>query len=238
MPNLIRSGNCLTAWRDVCNHMITNGDGSNMVVLIENPLAYPHAHLDEITNSGIITAWSLSDVVNTIFPAKLYNRNPALSVSSFYDLHERICIRGKTMHRKNRSSWGNYFLRFTRFGDTKHNQLQAIIDAINNRLNRYAACYMMHVSSVDYDNNVKPRGNPCLQYVQFEQTNNSLNLTAVYRSHDFYNRALGNYIGLSELLSFVCTQTRHQMGSVFCHSIHYFLDQKRFVGNCISNFTW
>ncbi len=71
------------------------------------------------------------------------------------------------MHRKNKSRWGNYFLRFTKFGSNQRNQLQAIIDGINNRANNQAACYIMHVSSIDYDNNTRVIGNPCLQYVQF-----------------------------------------------------------------------
>jgi thymidylate synthase len=238
MPRLIQSNNCLTAWRDACRYIIQNGDGFNLIVEIEHPLAFTRAQFIEIINSGVTSLSSVNDVVNTIFPFRLHLRNPTLSNSQFYDLHERIYLRGKKMHRKNRSRWGNYFLRFTKFGKNQINQLQPIIDGINNRPNDQKACYIMHVSSAEYDNNTRIIGNPCLQYVQFGVYNNSLNLVAVYRNHDFLTKALGNYIGLGNLLEFVCDETGSTMGSITCHSIHYYLNRKRIVTNCLNNLTW
>lgn len=238
MAHVIQSANCLTAWRDVCQYIIQYGDGFNLMVQINNPLIFTPAQLTQITNSGVITSDALSDVVNTIFPVKLYARNSALTNAQFYDKHEQIYLKGKHVHRKNRSRWGNYFLRFTKFGDNQINQLQSIIDAINNRTNNQAACYIMHVSSIDYDSNTRVIGNPCLQYVQLGVYNNALHLTAVYRNHDFLTKALGNYIGLSKLLEFVCNKTGSVMGSVSCQSIHYYLGQIRLVRNCINNLSW
>jgi thymidylate synthase len=238
MAHLINSTNCLTAWRDASQYIISKGDGFNLLVHIENPLVYTQKQLDEITNSEIISSTEISDVINTIFPLKLHQRNVALTNSDFYDLHERIYLRGKRMHHKNKSRWGNYFLRFTKFGDDQINQLQPIIDGINNRANNQKACYNMHVSSVDYDNNTRVIGNPCLQYVQFGVYNSTLNLSAVYRNHDFLTKALGNYIGLTRLLEFVCNETNSSLGSVTCHSIHYYLGQKQLVKKCLNNLTW
>lgn len=238
MAQIIKSVNCLTAWRDVCRYIIQYGNGFNLLVQIDSPLVYTQAQLTEIVNSGIITKKKIDDVVNTLFPVKLHARSLTLTNSQFYDLHERIYLRGKTMHSRNRSMWGNYFLRFTKFGINGRNQLQPIIDAIKNRANNQAACYIMHVSSVDYDNNTRVIGNPCLQYVQFGVHDNSLNLTAVYRNHDFLNKALGNYIGLSELLKFVCDETGSTMGGVTCHSIHYYMEQKRIVNRGLNTLTW
>lgn len=245
MPNLITSPNCLTAWRDACNHILQNGDGFNLIVNISTPLNFTQNQQQELiktaTNpTGIITANSLGDVVNTIFPTKLYSRILAqgLNISQLYDRHEAIYKRGKTMHSKNKSRWGNYFLRFTKFGRNKKNQLQKIIDDINNRQKSYSACYIMHTSSADLDSNTRPLGGPCLQYVQFGQIGNDINLTAVYRNHDFLHKVLGNYIGLASLLEFVCSQTNRQMGSITCHSIHYFLNNRTCVRNCLNNLTW
>jgi len=238
MAHLIQSANCLTAWRDVCRHILQHGDGFNMLVQIDNPLTYTQEQLNEITNSGVISAVEISDIVNTIFPTKLHRRNVTLGNSQFYDKHEQIYLRGKKMHRKNRSRWGNYFLRFTKFGGNRKNQLQPIIDGINNRANHQKACYIMHVSSVDLDNNTRVIGNPCLQYVQFGVYNNALHLSAVYRNHDFLTKALGNYIGLSKLLEFVCNKTGSTIGSVTCQSLHYELKKRPSVETCLNNLTW
>lgn len=238
MPQLIQSNNCLTAWKDACNFIIQNGDGFNLIVNINSPLQFTENHLKEIIDTKIISAKNIADVTNTIFPSKLHSRNPLLSNTDFYDKHEELYLRGKTMHHRNKGLWGNYFLRFTRFGESRKNQLQKIIDDINARSNQYAACYMMHVSSADTDSNTRNIGNPCLQYVQFGQEGNSINLTAVYRNHDFLTKALGNYIGLSKLLEFVCNQTRRNIGTFTCHSIHYFLDNKRNVQNSLNLLNW
>ena len=82
MAHLIQSNNCLTAWRDVCQHILQNGDGFNLLVEIQNPLAYNDAQLNEIINSGVITAPQISDVVNTIFPYKLFLRSANKSIAA------------------------------------------------------------------------------------------------------------------------------------------------------------
>ncbi|MES2265244.1 MAG: hypothetical protein V4520_00700 [Bacteroidota bacterium] len=238
MPKLIESQNCLTAWRDACSFILSQGDGFNLIVYIASPSIIDNDSLNEIISTKIISKNNVQDVANTIFPFKLYQRNQAKDVNHFYDLHESLYVRGKKMHRKNRSKWGNYFLRFTKFGFKKENQIQKIINDINNRPNKQTACYIMHVSSVDYDSNTRILGNPCLQYVQFAQVDNNLNLTAVYRNHDFLKKALGNYIGLTHLLEFVCGKTNSKVGSITCHSIHYYINNKKAVKSCIDSLTW
>lgn len=163
MPYLIHTHNSLTGWRDACNYIIANGDGFNLILHIERPLHFMDWHLAEITGSDIISKKTLEDVINTIFPSKLHERNPNLTNEQFYSFHEHLYNRGRTMHHRNRGLWGNYFLRFTRFGNSNKNQLQKIIDDINSRTNQYAACYIMHVSSADTDSNTRNIGNPCLQ---------------------------------------------------------------------------
>lgn len=55
---------------------------------------------------------------------------------------------------------------------------------------------------------LRTRGSPCLQYVQFRLLDNSgLELAAVYRSHDYFNKSLGNFIGLQRLANFVADST-------------------------------
>jgi len=238
MAHVIQSANCLTAWRDACRYIIQNGDGFNLLIHIDSPLNYAGADLNQIVNTGLISRVAIDDVINTIFPVKLHARSTGLTNNQFYDKHENLYIRGRTLHRRNRSLWGNYFLRFTRFGSKRLNQLQAIIDAINNRANSQAASYIMHVSSIDYDNNTRVIGNPCLQYVQFAEHNGGINMTAVYRNHDFLTKALGNYIGLSNLLRYVSIQTGSGIGTLTCQSIHYYLSQKKRVEAALNLLTW
>jgi thymidylate synthase len=238
MAQIIITNNCLTAWRDACNHMLVTGDGFNLFMEIEEPLNFNQGQLNEIIANGILNNSALQDVINTIFPYKLFNKRAYNPIEGFYALHEAIYNRGRSFRVRNRSRWGTYFLRFTRFGRNSFNQLQNIIEAINRRNNNHLACFNMHVTSVELDSNIRKLGGPCLQYIQLSQENGIINLTAVYRNHDFYEKALGNYIGLARLLEFICNQTNHDMGIITCHSIHYYLPHRRIINNCIQNLTW
>ena len=238
MAHVLESHTCLTAWRDATNYILQNGDGGNLLVRVSNPLTFTEAELLSLYATGAQNKQDVMDVTNTIFPYRLFKRSNGLSVQAFYDKHLALYKRGKKLHTKNKSKWGNYFLRFTSFGKDGKNQLQNIIDRINERAKKYSACYMMHVSSPDLDNNTRNMANPCLQYVQFEQQGKTINMTAVYRNHDFNTKALGNYIGLSRLLEFVCDQTGCNVGSLTCHSIHYYLKNQRSVKAAIALLPW
>jgi hypothetical protein len=62
---------------------------------------------------------------------------------------------------------------------------------------------------------LRPRGAPCLQYVQFRVFDDTkIGITAVYRSHDYLSKALGNMIGLQRLARFVAQETGREFGRV------------------------
>src|SRR5690606_1657268 len=84
----------------------------------------------------------------------------------------------------------------------------------------YRAALIMHISSSETDN-LRPLGGPCLQYLQLNcPTSEQVDLLAVYRNHDYCNKVLGNYFGLSRTLAFICGQTGRQVGDVTCSSAH------------------
>ena len=51
-----------------------------------------------------------------------------------------------------------------------------------------------------------------------------VHLTAVYRSQYFVDKALGNLLGLSNLLFFVCRQASLKPGTLVCHATYAQLD--------------
>jgi hypothetical protein len=52
-----------------------------------------------------------------------------------------------------------------------------------------------------------------------------IDLVAVYRNHDFLKKALGNYIGLGQLLQFIAAESDKKPGRVVCHSVHAYCDE-------------
>jgi len=66
-------------------------------------------------------------------------------------------------------------------------------------------------------------GAPCWHFGEITINHDrSINLVAVYRNHDYFNKTLGNFIGLSKLLEFICSETGRAPGSLIVHSINAF----------------
>ncbi|MDB5986120.1 MAG: hypothetical protein JWR16_1173 [Nevskia sp.] len=207
----------IEAWRATSRHLLdSHKEAYNVLVKfksdhVDESLMYD---FDPSTVSSKLDR--IGDVANTIFPMRTWENSA--DRASFYDRYHRAHARGHT------KSWGTYFGRFIDFGDSNVNQLENVIRAHQNWPGSHRAAFLMHASSAETDN-LRPRGGPCLQYVQFNcPTRRTMSLTAVYRNHDYCNKALGNFFGLNRLLTFVCSETGRIASSVTCLSIHAYFD--------------
>jgi thymidylate synthase len=60
---------------------------------------------------------------------------------------------------------------------------------------------------------------PCLVHLSFKlREHNGIMLTALYRSHYYIRRTLGNLLGLAQLLSFVAKEAGLKAEGLVCHS--------------------
>lgn len=166
-------------------------------------------------------------VAHTIFPYKFYK--PGTSRDRLYQLYWRYF---KFTRSQAHSGWGTYFERMIRYapdGDFNKavDQLSTIIDAINGRIVNYGSAYTMVILYPQKD--VKRKmGAPCLNYltVQVEtlpEGKKRINLLAVYRNHDFLERAYGNYLGLCKLLEYIASETNSEVGCLTCISSHAYV---------------
>lgn len=77
-------------------------------------------------------------------------------------------------------------------------------------------------------------GMPCLSHLSFKRVKEDdgavVHLTAMYRSHHYCARALGNLLGLAQLLSFVAKEAELKVGTLTCLSTHAVLDVERWGG--------
>lgn len=122
------------------------------------------------------------------------------------------------------SGWHDtYFERLTRRPPS--NRLESLIDALNRWGTNPAAALYAHIEGTD-SQSLRTRGSPCLQYLQFGVSNGAMELTGVYRSHDFERKALGNFIGLTRILRFVAHETGRSVGKVRCVSLHAYCTSK------------
>lgn len=170
----------------------------NLVVRIDNSVHFDGRVLGEIdrqlNNNGNN---SVKSVARTIFPESVG------LASNWQRSSARIVPRLKLNE--------SYYRRIVEFpsGSAKSNQLLATIHSLNRRtpvggrrvdpgpiiLERPDRAVAEHI------------GFPCLSLIQFHRDGNSLLMSAVYRSHHYHIKALGNFVGLKRLHEFVAKET-------------------------------
>ena len=201
-------------WRAGCEQLLRDGDRANLLLHIEDPSMFDEQILRTYDPRKFKTniRQSARDVANTIFPAtSLFHCKP---VDEFCVHYLSVYRRGTRRHPH---AWGTYFERLISFGASQENQLSRIVNAMVNWEIKPRAAFVVHLSSATLDR-PRPQGAPCWQYGQFLRSDSKLSFTAIYRSHDYFQKALGNLAGLRRLLQFVCNHTGLQMGTLSCLS--------------------
>ncbi len=225
----IKKDSILDAWQCCIRHLCSYSslEEFNLLVVIKNPTNIENSWLDKYnTRNPDNIVPSTRNVVNTIFPYKYIDCDEKTTYERYMKAHQWKKERGRN------NKWGTYFERIISFPPAKFserpiNQLGRIILSINQYNINLKAAYVIHTSSPSLDS-IKIMGNPCLQYLEFLcPDKNTISLLAVYRNHDYFNKALGNFIGLGYLLNFVCNHTNRAPGELICHSAHAYIESKK-----------
>jgi len=217
----VHEPNCLSAWQEGVKLIRANhGELFNLVTTIEDPSAFNQQWLKTYSPSSVVLeADRLSDVVHTVFPMKLRARYVARP--DFYAEYTRINQRAMKWPR-NRTRWGTYFQRLIAY-DNRENQLETAIQKLKT-WQRYTTALVFHLSCPLVD---KPRimGGPCWHFGEIVwKKGDVLDLVAVYRNHDFFNKAFGNFVALGQLLHFIATEANKTPGKLICHSVHAYTE--------------
>lgn len=196
----------------------------NLIVTIKNPIIRnidAYNQITEFCNSkGILTP---KKVQHTIFPTQIYKK--AKDREHLYKYYWKFFNISRKMPH---SGWGTYFQRMISYdtNGVKIDQLGDIIDSINNRSKNYGASFVMVIPYPSKDHK-KKMGAPCLNYItvqvekdSYAQNGRKISMLAVYRNHDFRERAYGNYLGLCDLLNYICSETNSSIGYLTCISSH------------------
>ena len=86
----------------------------------------------------------------------------------------------------------------------------------------------------------RTRAQPCLMHLSFKLRANppQVSLAVMYRNHFYIEKALGNLIGLAQLLSFVSAEAGVGVGPLVCHSTLAQLDTETWgVGGVANSFS-
>jgi len=228
IPSLITEGTFQAAWLTAARRVMAAGwDTWNLAVHIENPSEFSeefNEHIEDFANRNDMLG--PKHVCYTIFPYNLYEASN--NRADFYSSYNDRFFPRTQRHLRN---WGTYFHRMIAYRSTHApvNQLENIINAINDRTATAKAAYTIVVERPGSET-VRKMGAPCLNYIAVQSepgTPRRIGLLAVYRNHDFLERAYGNYWGLCRLLAFICNETDSTIGPVTCISSHAYVPDKR-----------
>lgn len=185
------------------------------------------------TNSPGMT---VETVASTIFPQGVYRR---FDVPEFYDRAIKLISRG---HKSN--TWGTYAQRMLQRSapdGTTFNPLETVVEKITamrtrGRMWKSVLEVGLHDPPMPGNGCELPLYDPahdraqytnmqCLSHLSFKVVDRTrLDLSAMYRSHYYGQRTLGNLVGLSQLLGFVAKESGMERGTLTCLSTHAYLD--------------
>lgn len=194
----------------------------NLVVQINDPTAIALGDVQEFTrfytSMDVVTP---KIVASTIFPEGMYR-----SARSRDELYHKYDTRLYPKARRGR--WGTYFERMIsyNYNDTSVNQLENIINKINSRGTSLKAAYTIYIQYPGSETTRK-MGAPCLNYLAVQIKQRRIGILAIYRNHDFLQRAFGNYLGLCNLIKFLSLETNNDIGMLTCISSHAFVSEKK-----------
>lgn len=220
-PDVIAGATAHEVWRSAAGYLLANGDRLNLIVHIANPAVVDDSELRRLNPTAVDPdVMSVFDVATTIFPR--YGRNWALAPVQLAQRYLPIYARLK----RRSGGWGFYFQRLVGFGNSQAPQLARLVDGLSAWGRNHHGAFVIHLSSAETDR-PRPQGGPCWQYAQLMADGGVLSMTAVYRSHDYFRKALGNFVGLGRLLTYVSSKTQHEVGSLTCVSTYAFLGGRR-----------
>lgn len=233
----IQAVTCVDAWLQGCDHLLSQEQDAwrdyNIVSEIANPLALPanDRAVVDVLSRFLVDRGGLpfSTVVNTIFPAQLYQRHGAVGV---YERYVSDVLPQVLKHPD--CAWGTYAQRILRRVDpngSEFSPLNVLIHKLKTQLaisgtNRGT----YELGTVDpfldipiYDpassDRNRPNGGPCLSHISVKLTaDHRLMLTGFYRSHYWIQRTLGNLFGLAHLQNFIAQEAGLELGPLVCHS--------------------
>jgi hypothetical protein len=236
MIHTICAKTCVEAWLGAVTWLAEQEKYTAKNLLLE--IATPRLMTDADSRVfGIVDAFLRKNdqlpvvtVAGTIFPAGLYTQHGAEGVYKIYP---------DEVYPKIKEGWGMYayrLVRRTKADGIVMNPLQTLVEKIKKQLTHKSTlsrAYELNLTEVFSDLALyegtedcnRGRNHPCLSHISLRIENKkTLALTALYRSHFYVQKTLGNLLGLAQLQSFIAEETKLGVGSLVIHSIHAELD--------------
>ncbi len=231
------------AWFAAMEHLNKQDDKSdiNIVLEIESPATASDLSrkIKRDFNQLLVEAdqYPIHTVAETIFPGEEYRRHGPEGVFDVYPNEVYPIIK-----KESANSRGTYAHRLVRGINNKGEEcrpLENCIDRMKSEMEKPAtkrAIYEISLENVDTipvnRNDNLYMGFPCLSHLSFKlmKHESKVHLTAVYRSHYYVIKALGNFLGLARLMDFVAREVGVEIGTLVCLSTFAVMDTPTGLG--------
>lgn len=220
------------AWLADFEYLQSHGEQLNLVTTITRPTS-------DLADQRVIEEldkWLLrkgcqrvETVANTIFPSAC--RQGTSDRQVFYNRYLGLLPR---LQKQKKNKLGTYFGRLVQYPATADvrngatlNQIETLIEKLEKQLQtpgpkRFTYQAQIFVPGRDEKATMSF---PCLSFISFQLDNRQLCLTAMYRNHFYFERALGNFVGLANLQQFVAESVGLEVGSLTIHACHAEIDR-------------
>jgi hypothetical protein len=216
------------AWLKAADFVCKSGSCVGLHVEIARPLDFDKTVVREVdTILKLRGRISCKDVACTIFPQGLWKKMGDGDPERLFHLYNKPNGYYERLRRHRvltgHHDWGTYFQRMSSeaFSEHPEGQLTLAIRALQ-RSGKPGGAIHLH-TGLPMDG-IRKIGGPCLQIVTIhaerKATGYSLSACALYRNHDFFEKALGNYIGLGNLLGFLAECSEMSVGQLHVISGH------------------
>lgn len=211
-PFVIDETNLSRAWAQLVLRVLDNA-GKEVAPLILSLSGFtPNGAIDEDYNvrralDELLKTkgrFEIDKVAFAIFPQRIWMISRG-DRNRFFDIYRKSFPRWRALNRA-ANGRGMYFERMTMYGRGPHdgNQLEWVLSQFNSRKGVRRSMFQVttfdperdHVSSAQL-------GFPCLQQVSFVPTQAGLVTNAFYATQQIFDKAYGNYLGLSQLGAFM-----------------------------------
>jgi len=222
---------CTSTWLRAAELLASQDDATlyNVILGIASPdkVTPEDFELHEVLNAFLVSndQYPLSSIAGTIFPAGHYLHGGAKAVFDEFP----------ALYPKMKESWGTYAHRMldrTVIADHRNSSmLEILVEKLKKqkKRGRMRAAYEMDLLNGVVEMDValyqpaadcdRTLGQPCLTHLSFKlHPDDRLSLTALYRSHFYVQKTLGNLLGLSQLMCFIAEQVGLTIGPLVCHS--------------------
>ena len=216
-PLTIEADNLSVAWAEILLRIVDN-PGKEIAPLVVSLTGFGddgtlaedqvfRTKVDELLEKK--GKFSIENVGFTIFPERYWAISGG-NRKSLFELYQKSFGRMKARY-PSKNGRGLYFQRLTMYGQgpCAGNQLEWIISQYTARGGVRRSMFQASIFDPSRDHVASAQlGFPCLQHVSFEPTSAGLVVNAFYATQQIFDKAYGNYLGLTHLGKFMA----HEFG--------------------------